>query len=250
MKVAAVSILLAAVCWSSSALKVTQFSTYPAQFQPVSLDRLQELERHFAGEGGYSAKTKVRQEWGGDRMDPNAHNYGPTYENYLSKLFPVHTHLPTIVEVGILKGTGLAMWASLFPNSPIYGFDIDPSVYLDNRVHLKSLGFNETNVQVQTMDQLNDNTQLILEKLAGRKASIVVDDGLHTPKAANNTFNSMLPSLADKFVYFIEDINVDWSSEAVDKMHEYLLQTCHKCGIQVSEPLGLKQERMIIIYRV
>ena len=54
---------------------------------------------------------------GGDRMRFNG--YAPIYEKYLPTVLGVAD--PGIAEVGILAGTGLAMWTELFPNSKVFG---------------------------------------------------------------------------------------------------------------------------------
>lgn len=241
MKIAPVAILLAALCENGRALTV-------ARFEPISAARLNELERKFAGDGTSATTNVGRHEIGGDRMSPNGHNYGPTYAKYLNKLaisrqLPPEVDPPTIVEVGILKGSGLAMWEGLFPKSRIHGFDIDTSVYLNNVAHLKTLGFNGANVQVHSMDQMKSNSRLISEKLGTAKASIVIDDGLHTHEAAQTTFVGMLPFLADKFAYFLQDI--------IDPMPvaAYIRSACRTCQIEVSQSSKLHSEYLIIISR-
>jgi len=214
-------------------------------FQGISAGKLNELERHFAGNGVSSSTTNAALEVGGDRMNPTVHNYGPTYALYLTKLAPMLTSAPTIVEVGILKGTGLAMWASIFPSSAIYGFDIDTSVYLRNLPHLKQLGLNNQNIHVTLMDQHNDNKQLIAATLGNAKANIVADDGLHSFEGATKTFDSMLPSLAGKFVYFIED-GYGWHHG----VREHVMQACPTCKAEVTPPLGPKGEHMIVVHRL
>merc|ERR1712224_482013 len=104
---------------------------------------------------------------GGDRMSDGVgddgepyHNYAPVYAEYLSK-FVLDKTTPTLVEVGILTGSGLAMWEDVFPESHIYGFDIDTSTFEKNLDQLRSLGFNGTHVKVATMDQMANNTALL-----------------------------------------------------------------------------------------
>merc|ERR1719335_1564206 len=88
---------------------------------------------------------------GGDRM--KNHHYAPFYAKYLTKYLEGRksTEAPTIVEFGILTGTGLAMWSDLFPDSSIFGFDLDPQNFELNRKHLKDRGFKDSRVKVTQM---------------------------------------------------------------------------------------------------
>ena len=68
---------------------------------------------------------------GGDRMNPRRHNYGGLYAKYLGPF--VESGAPvTVVEVGILQGTGLAIWSDLFPNGRVVGLDIDLTHFESN----------------------------------------------------------------------------------------------------------------------
>jgi len=282
-------------------------------------NKLNELERHFAGENGTEAITNdphdghaVHQ--GGDRMNPKSHNYGHTYAKYLAELGdsfmkqlqaqptnPQHpedmrlpqkqqeTHIkpgtrnhpvyakyltklasieglsPTIVEVGILTGTGLAMWNSLFPNARIHGFDIDTSPYLNNVAALKKLGFNDASTQVQVLDEQSKkhngyNAGVISKNLGGAKANIVVDDGDHDHTSAARLFRSMFNSLADNFVYFIEDVDYADSPgmmeyiDALKNKDEGFLEECRNCELEEIPDLGSNGDEhshqgMIVISR-
>ena len=55
------------------------------------------------------------------------------------------------------------------------------------------------------MDQWNDNTIFLKEILKNDKFDVVIDDGCHDNKNALITFESILPNLNKKFIYFIED---------------------------------------------
>jgi hypothetical protein len=142
---------------------------------------------------------------GGDRMSPNYHNYSPIYEKYLQK-FDQNQDL-TIVEIGILKGTGLAIWSTLFPNSKIIGLDIDPSLALSNLDFLKNKGANIDNIEIHELDQLIDFSESLKGILKNKRIDIMIDDGLHSDLAILNTIKHTLPFLNENFTYLIEDNN-------------------------------------------
>lgn len=139
---------------------------------------------------------------GGDRF--HHHGYASTYAKYLE---PFLTNPPqVIVEIGVLKGSGLAIWCELFPQSRVIGLDIDLSHFRENTPALVDRGaFTRNKPLVGEFDQLNPQTTELLKLLAGRTADLVVDDGLHSDEAIANTFNAIRPYLSPTFVYIVED---------------------------------------------
>jgi hypothetical protein len=141
---------------------------------------------------------------GGDRMF--FHSYGNVYAGYLKDFLQSEKFDLTILEVGILKGTGLALWSEVFPNATIFGFDIDLSHTKKNMGNLKTLGaFSKSDPKLFTFDQFKPNTDEVVGALDGRKIDIAIDDGFHSDDTILNTFDALRESFADKFVYFIED---------------------------------------------
>gem|GEM_PF-1612825 len=94
----------------------------------------------------------------GDRMSRIEHNYAPVYEECLRPYLHKENKKLVIAEVGILKGTGLALWSDLFEHARILGFDIDLSYVHENmpdliaRGHLKAIIWNCMNsISMQTI---------------------------------------------------------------------------------------------------
>jgi hypothetical protein len=148
-------------------------------------------------------ELKVGGMFGGDRMCPDIHNYAPFYERHLRAYIgrPI-----VIVEVGILRGQGLAMWSELFPDGTVIGLDIDLGHVESERPTLVSRGaFKVANVETAVFDQYLGTAADVERILGGRKADIVIDDGCHTRPAIINTFRCLRPFLADRFTYICED---------------------------------------------
>jgi hypothetical protein len=142
---------------------------------------------------------------GGDRMLHNA--YGKKYAQYLKPYLGRESL--TLVEVGILKGTGLAIWCELFETGRIIGLDIDLGHIRSNMDDLKSRGaFAVNEAELYEFDQLMDNTKTLGDILSGSRIDIFIDDGLHFREAILNTMKSALPHLARDFTYFIEDNHI------------------------------------------
>jgi hypothetical protein len=140
---------------------------------------------------------------GGDRMF--FHGYAPDYTQDLSR----HNREDplVVIEVGILKGSGLAIWSDLFRKATIIGLDIDSTHFDKNLPFLQSRGaFDGGRVpNVLFFDQFSPDTTNLSRVLAGRKIDIVIDDGFHSNETIQKTFDALLPYLSNKFTYFIED---------------------------------------------
>ena len=139
---------------------------------------------------------------GGDRM--YHHGYAQAYSMHISPFLPSSDI--TLVEVGILKGTGLAIWSELFPNGRIIGLDIDLSHTRNNLENLKRRGaFSRRLPELYEFDQFVDNNSKLESILNGQKINIFIDDGFHSDESILTTFQSVLNHLAQDFVCFIED---------------------------------------------
>jgi len=139
---------------------------------------------------------------GGDRM--LHHGYAKLYAKYLQE-FVGRSNL-VVVEIGILKGTGLATWCDLFPNARIIGLDIDLDNATGNMANLEMRGaFRHNKPELYEFDQFQDNTLLLGSLLHGQKVDICIDDGLHWKETILATLRSVIPHLADQWIYFIED---------------------------------------------
>jgi hypothetical protein len=155
----------------------------------------------------YGGLQQTEVDRGGDRMSPRLHNYGRCYAEFLKPFLDIFDRL-TLVEVGILKGTGLAIWCDLFPTARVIGLDIDLSNFQGNRKTLEQLGaFKKNAPELYSFDQLNaTKAQTVLkEALQNGRVDIAIDDGCHSIESIEITFDAIKPFLAKRFAYFIED---------------------------------------------
>jgi hypothetical protein len=144
---------------------------------------------------------------GGDRMarTRGSHGYAQIYARYLRPFVAVNDRL-TIVELGILKGSGLAIWSELFPHSRVIGLDIDLSHAKDEWPALMNKGaFSSDNVELHTFDQLAATPADVAAILGSDRIDVMIDDALHSDAAVLNSLTCFLPHLARSFVYFVED---------------------------------------------
>ena len=139
---------------------------------------------------------------GGDRMWH--HGYASKYSEYL--LPYCNKENIVLAEFGILKGTGLAIWCDLFRSGRVLGFDIDLGHINGNMENLKSLGaFSECAPELHEFDQFVENEGYVGNILKGQRIDICIDDGFQSEESILTTMKSVIPHMADEFVYFIED---------------------------------------------
>jgi hypothetical protein len=136
------------------------------RFMPaVTPEILRELETRFAGginlklrpvkPSPLDAEPNPVSVFDGHRMqaegNPRVHNYAPTYAENL----PDTDSQIVIVELGILRGVGLAVWCDLFPNARVIGLDVDLSHFSENEANLRKRGaFQQNSPSVFEFDEL------------------------------------------------------------------------------------------------
>ena len=141
---------------------------------------------------------------GGDRMNPELHNYAPTYAENLRQYLGRRDLV--ICEVGILTGIGLAIWSEVFPGSTIIGLDIDLGHMRANLSNLLECGaFKSRMPELHAFDQFTASPDRFAQILRGRKIDILIDDGFHSDETILKTVTAALPHMAKNFVIFAED---------------------------------------------
>jgi hypothetical protein len=191
----------------------------PQYYEPGSTEHLIAMEKQF---GGYrenvvrrvvsSLDPRTTKEVetggmrGGDRMFH--HGYAEAYSKALAPFLLRRDAVLTVVEIGILHGSGLAMWSTLFPNADIIGLDIDLEYTTTNLPFLRARGaFATEDPELHRFDQFKDDENTISKILSGRKIDICIDDGYHSPTTVMNTAEAIAPHLSNEFVYVVEDLD-------------------------------------------
>ena len=138
------------------------------------------------------------------------HNYHILYSYILDKLgrgnalnileVGMGTNNPTIVSsmgAGGRPGASLYSWKEYLPNSTIYGADID-----------KDILFNVDRINTHFVDQLDMHTFNEMQAAFNVKYDMIIDDGLHSIGANQNTLLFALDHVKDNGWIVIEDIDV------------------------------------------
>jgi hypothetical protein len=94
-----------------------------------------------------------------------------------------------------LPGASLRAWQDYFPNSNIYGVDIQ----LDTQ-------FEENRIKTFISDSTDVTAVNNLMETINIKFDIIIDDGWHWDEAQKKTLSNFFPYLKDGGIYVIEDI--------------------------------------------
>lgn len=106
------------------------------------------------------------------------------------------------LEVGVFKGHSLQAWLDYFPNATFYGIDVF------TRVDPKDIPvLQNKRVKWVKADSTKTSIRDLLPVVWGdTKFDIILDDGLHTPRANGQTFNNLYRFLKPGGSYYIEDV--------------------------------------------
>ena len=148
------------------------------------------------------------------RVDKWTH-YFDIYESHFE---PLRDEKMNILEIGVAGGGSLQMWKEYFPNSQIYGIDIDISCY-----------FQEDRIKVFIGSQ-RDRTflQNVINEIG--RVDILIDDGSHLAKDQIATFETIF-YYVDRY-YVVEDLHTSYygnykgsfikhSHRFIDWLHAY-----------------------------
>lgn len=129
------------------------------------------------------------------------HGYETVYEPALEALREKGSDAH-ILEVGVFRGESLNAFVEFLPEANFYGLDIFVRTTPAQLPILK-----HSNVDWLKQDTTAPSAgQKVAAKWPDVKFDLIIDDGLHTPKANMQTFNNLMPLLADDGVFYIEDV--------------------------------------------
>jgi predicted O-methyltransferase YrrM len=120
------------------------------------------------------------------------HDYVRMYESLFS--LP-NQSFGTILEIGVHKGESLKLWSRVFPESKIYGIDINP----------RCLRYARENVEIHLVDQSDRSA---LREFADKHGpfDMIIDDGSHYMSHQINAWKSLWRYLNPRGLYVIEDV--------------------------------------------
>jgi hypothetical protein len=118
------------------------------------------------------------------------HNYLASYERMLRHL---RDQTFTLIEIGVLNGASLRMWADFFPKAKIIGVDIGEGArqYATSRI------------QIEIGSQ--DDREFMEQLAKAHEPLVVIDDGSHRADHQIHSFEFVFPFLKPGGCYIIED---------------------------------------------
>jgi len=133
------------------------------------------------------------------------HNNTPYYHELYGTR---RNEVRAVLEIGILCGSSLRMWADYFPNAQIVGIDIDPKTM-----------FSAPRITTFVGDQRNLGP--VLQSIPISSFDLILDDGLHDLENQSLALQTLLPYLVGGGFYIVEDLGTEsvpnWLIEQVQK---------------------------------
>jgi predicted O-methyltransferase YrrM len=138
-------------------------------------------------------RGKVTDKWSG-------------YIDEYDRLFREYQDRPlNLLEIGVLNGGSLEIWAQYFPKAnKIVGCDINPVC--------GRLGFDDPRISVVVGDANADLTQTEISRLSSQ-FDIIIDDGSHKSSDVVMSFLRYFSRLADGGIYMVEDMHASYWAE-------------------------------------
>ena len=123
-----------------------------------------------------------------------------------------NTNIPSTMGINGRPGASLYGWSEFFPNSTIFGADIDSDIL-----------FNTDNIQTFYCDQTNPEiiTKMWDEPDLQDNFDIIIEDGLHSFDANVCFFENSIHKLNLNGYYIIEDINIYAAPLIKNKINEW-----------------------------
>jgi hypothetical protein len=146
---------------------------------------------------GGSTSNKLRDVFNKHQCDKGSkHCYDTAYEKEFAHLVnkPIN-----ILEIGVLRGESVASWLEYFPSASVYAIDTFDRIPPEDIPILHNSRVTWA-VGDSTCISINDKVRAF-----GVTFDIIIDDGLHTPKANMLTFLNLVQFLKDRGTYYVED---------------------------------------------
>jgi hypothetical protein len=106
--------------------------------------------------------------------------------------------VPSNMGITGVPGASLRMWKYFFPNSQVFGFDIDSNII-----------FQEERITTFVGDQLNPTELKASLNKISTKFDLIIDDGLHSYESITKMMEACFDFLDTSGVYVVEDLDLD-----------------------------------------
>jgi len=149
------------------------------------------------------------------------HFFTDFYDKKLSSLRNLNLN---ILEIGIWKGESLKMWKEYFPNSQIYGVDINNLKFLE-----------EERICIEQADQTDiERMNTVFPNI---KFDLIIDDGGHSMYQQQLSLISMFHRVKRGGFYILEDLHTSLSPH-----HFYNNDPTKRTALDLIKNIANKQE--------
>lgn len=150
--------------------------------------------------------------------------------------------MPSNMGINGRPGASHYGWSEYFPNSEIFGADIDKKVL-----------FQTDRIKTFYCDQTNPDAikELWNKKLLEENFDIIVEDGLHKFEANVCFFENSIHKLKNNGYYIIEDIIIDEQNLFIEKIKEWEVKypECNFSLIIIPSYVNKYDNTLLIIYK-
>jgi len=205
--------------------------------------------------------TPLCEIMGRNRSDKGSIHISESVHNYTTFYFSIFNELRDktlrIFELGLgtnninfvshmgpngRPGASLYGWSEFFPNSKIFGADIDSGIL-----------FSADRIKTYYCDQTNPHIIKYMwnEPELQENFDIIVEDGLHTFKANVCFFENSIHKLNPNGYFIIEDITIDDVPLFIEKMKEWELQytDCLFTLLTIPSTINHYDNRVLVVYK-
>jgi SAM-dependent methyltransferase len=132
-------------------------------------------------------------------FDKKAIGYLPLYEMIF---LPIRTKAKKVLEIGVQSGNSIRLWKNFFPETHVYGWDIDPaSMFKEDRITTSIINHDD---KVQVSNAL---------KSIGEDIDVVIDDGSHRMNSQQSLLAWCLKHVRSGGIYVTEDIGTSFPTK-------------------------------------
>lgn len=174
------------------------------------------------------------------------------YTGPYSLLFEPLRHKPIkFAEVGVFRGSSLAVWREFFTKARLYGYDNDAN----NLEHIARIGLPNTTLGLMDSSQkANIEAGLKAATADGELLDVVLDDASHDPPDQCAMILAALPYIKQGGLLIIEDIFRDRTEdpfkEALDEVKDMVsFHTFIVCEHANRFSPGWNNDKLLIIVR-
>jgi hypothetical protein len=151
-------------------------------------------------------------------------------------------NVPSNMGVNGTPGASLYGWEEFFPNSVIFGADIDANIL-----------FNTDRINTFYCDQTNPESirQLWIEPKLHDNFDIIIEDGLHTFEANVCFFENSIHKLNPNGFYIIEDITNVEKHLFTNKIHQWETQytDCVFTFLPIPSTRNYSDNNLLVVYK-